>query len=160
MNRELQDCFGLLERRLETLRLLAQGLRDSRETFVALKLDAIHQNIAQQEGFLGEIHFLDRQLEALGHKLAADYGLQGEGSGLKALEDRLDPSSAQRLRLLLASLRTIQADIRRLNHVHAALLRRSRRTIDILMNVVGNHTGTYRPPAPRPSLPIPARAGI
>jgi hypothetical protein len=160
MKQEMEQYFGLLERRLGTLRLVAEGLRDSREAFAELKLDAIHQHVAQQESFLRDFHFLDAQLDALGKKLAADSGVPADARGLSALEDRLDPASAQRLRLLLGSLRTIQADVRRLNQVHAALLRRSRRTIDILMNVVGNRTGTYQPPPPRPALAMPARTGV
>lgn len=159
MQQDMEQFFGLLERRIATLRLVAEGLRDSREAFAELKLDAIHQHIAQQESFLRDIHTLDAQLDSLGKKLAANAGLEPGGAGLPGLEDRLEPADAQRLRLLLSSLSTIQADVRRLNQVHAMLLRRSRRTVDILMNVVGNHTGTYQPPAPRPALTVPVAAG-
>jgi hypothetical protein len=156
MQQEMEEFFGLLERRLATLRLVAEGLRDSREAFAELKLDAIHQHIAQQESFVRDIQTLDTQIEALAQKLAAQAGLDLRSP---ALEDRLAPADAQRLRLLLASLSSIQADVRRLNKVHAELLRRSRRTVDILMNVVGNPTGTYQPPAPRSALAAPVATG-
>jgi hypothetical protein len=40
-----------------------------------------------------------------------------------------------------------QAEVGRLNQIHAAYLRRSQRTINVLMNFIGSHAMTYERPA-------------
>jgi hypothetical protein len=52
-----------------------------------------------------------------------------------------------------------QAEVGRLNQTHAAYLRRSRRTINVLMNFVGSYAMTYaRPAAPAESMAVVAAA--
>jgi hypothetical protein len=48
-----------------------------------------------------------------------------------------------------------QAEVGRLNQIHAAYLRRSRRTIHVLMNFIGSYAMTYARPAEN-VLPEPA----
>jgi len=51
----------------------------------------------------------------------------------------------------IQELARIEAKVARLNRVHAALIRRARRTVDIFCRVL-NHSGTtYPPPAIRPA---------
>jgi len=54
---------------------------------------------------------------------------------------------AERLRNVMRELGETQAEVRRLNQIHAAYLRRSRRTIDMMMNFLGNYAFTYARPA-------------
>ena len=71
-------------------------------------------------------------------------------SSLGELEAQLDPMSARQLyHLLMGGLKTIQADVRRLSRVHSELLRRSRRTVNVLLNFLAHYSGTYPPPFAR-----------
>jgi len=42
-------------------------------------------------------------------------------------------------------LAMVQGSVRRLNRVYSGLLRRSRRSINVLINVMANYAGTYNP---------------
>jgi hypothetical protein len=68
---------------------------------------------------------------------------------LAELEAQLDPASARQLQLLLGGLKAIQADVRRLSRVHSELLRRSRRSVNVLLNFLAHYSGTYPLPVTR-----------
>ena len=71
-------------------------------------------------------------------------------STLGELEAQLDPLSARQLHLLMGGLKAIQADVRRLSRVHLELLRRSRRSVNVLLNFLAHYSGTYPAPLTRP----------
>src|SRR5579872_3988692 len=149
MTHEVPRYLELLERRLATLRLLAADLDESRSAYVTLDLRAMHQHISQQEHLCTEIRMLDAELQAMKGKLT---GLAAAGempATLGELEGQLDPSSARQLHLLLGGLKAIQADVRRLSRVHSELLRRSRRSVNVLLNFLAHYSGTYPLPAAR-----------
>jgi hypothetical protein len=151
MKSEVQRYLELLERRLATLRLLATDLDESRSAYVTLDLLAMHQHIAHQENLCTEIRMLDAELQDLKGTLA---GLAAAGeipSSLGDLETQLDPTSARQLHLLLGGLKAIQADVRRLSRVHSELLRRSRRSVNVLLNFLAHYSGTYPLPVTRSS---------
>ena len=150
MKREAQQCLELLERRLVTFRLLAADLVESRSAYVGLDLPAMRQHIAYQENLCMEIRLLDAGLRNLSEKFTvAD--VPGEpSSSLRRLEQGMDPTSARQLHLLLTGLAAIQADVRRLSRVHSELLRRSRRTVNVLLNFLAHCSGTYPLPFSRP----------
>jgi len=150
MKNEVQRYLELLERRLATLRLLAADLDESRSAYVTLDLRAMHQHIAHQENLCTEIRMLDAELQERKGTLA---GLAARGeipSSLGALEAQLDPTSARQLHLLLGGLKAIQADVRRLSRVHSELLRRSRRSVNVLLNFLAHYSGTYPLAVTRP----------
>jgi hypothetical protein len=136
MERNLTRYMELLERRLVTLRLLAAGLQQSREALTAVDLEAIHQSNNQQENLCNEIRFLDTELEDFWKNIAAEFNIN---SGEK-LDGLLDTASARRFHVLLNTLSAVQVDVRRLNRVQAQLLSRSRRSIDVLINVLAGGT--------------------
>jgi hypothetical protein len=70
-------------------------------------------------------------------------------STLGELEAQLDPRLARQLHLLMGGLKTIQADVRRLSRVHSELLRRSRRSVNVLLNFLAHYSGTYPTPLTR-----------
>ena len=153
MKSEVQRYLELLERRLATLRMLATDLDESRSAYVTLDLRAMHQHIAHQENLCTEIRILDAELHGLKGKLT---GLAAAGeipSTLGYLEAQFDPASARQLHLLLGGLKAIQSDVRRLSRVHAELLRRSRRSVNVLLNFLAHYSGTY-------PLPITISKGI
>jgi chromosome segregation ATPase len=149
MKREVQQYLELLERRLTTLRMLAADLDESRSAYVTLDLRSMHQHISRQENLCTEIRLLDSELQNMKEKLR---GLAAAGempSTLGELEAQLDPLSARQLNLLMGGLKTIQADVRRLSRVHSELLRRSRRTVNVLLNFLAHYSGTYPLPLTR-----------
>jgi hypothetical protein len=85
-------------------------------------------------------------LRVLEGQLAAAFGLQPEKMSLTALEKLCDADSSWQLRQALNDLAVVQKRVRRLNRVYAGLLSRSRRSINVLINVMANYMGTYIPP--------------
>ena len=153
MTHEVQRYLELLERRLATLRLLAADLDESRSAYVTLDLRAMHQHIAHQENLCAEIRLLDAELQAMKGKLA-ELAASGQIPATQSeLEAQLDPASARQLQLLLGGLKAIQADVRRLSRVHSELLRRSRRSVNVLLNFLAHYSGSY-------PLPITRSKGI
>jgi len=149
MKREVQQYLELLERRLATLRLLAADLDESRSAYVTLDLRSMHQHIARQENLCTEIRLLDGELQGMKGRLR---GLAAAGempATLSELEAQLDPRSARQLHLLLGGLKGIQSDVRRLSRVHSELLRRSRRSVNVLLNFLAHYSGKYPLPAAR-----------
>ncbi|HMD83914.1 MAG TPA: flagellar export chaperone FlgN [Terriglobia bacterium] len=149
MKHEVQLYLELLERRLTTLRMLATDLDESRSAYVTLDLRSMHQHISRQENLCTEIRMLDTELQNMKEKLR---GLAASGempATLGELEAQLDPMSARQLHLLLGGLKAIQADVRRLSRVHSELLRRSRRSVNVLLNFLAHYSGRYPVPAPR-----------
>ena len=147
MTQDVQRYLELLERRLATLRLLATDLDESRSAYVTLDLRAMHQHIAHQENLCTEIRQLDTELQAMKGKLSALAANGQIPATLAELEAQLDPTSARQLHLLLGGLKAIQADVRRLSRVHSELLRRSRRSVNVLLNFLAHYSGTYPIPA-------------
>lgn len=148
MTSESQRYLVLLERRLATLRMLAADLDESRSAYVTLDLRAMHQHTSYQENLCTEIRTLDSELSDLRGKLAGAAG--GETTAtLSGPEAQFDPTSARQLHLLLGGLKAIQSDVRRLSRVHSELLRRSRRSVNVLLNFLAHYSGAYPSPAAR-----------
>jgi hypothetical protein len=138
MNSQVDAHFRLVERQLSLFRLLARQLVDCRAEFVGMDLDGIYKRVAEQEE-------LCRRIEALcpsGMALS-----QGEES----TDDR------KKLPLLIRELSDAQAEVHRLNQVQAAYLRRSRKTVDILIRALESTSGIYGPP-PEGKPPVAERS--
>jgi len=147
MKHEVQQYLELLERRLATLRLLAADLDESRSAYVTLDLRSMHQHITRQETLCTEIRLLDAELQNMKEKLRRLAAAGEMPSSLSDLEAQLDPASGRQLHLLMGGLKAIQADVRRLSRVHSELLRRSRRSVNVLLNFLAHYSGTYPLPA-------------
>ena len=149
MKREVQQYLELLERRLATLRMLATDLDESRAAYVTLDLRSMHQHIARQESLCTEIRMLDGELQNMKGRLRGLVAAGEMPATLSELEAQLDPLSARQLHLLLGGLKAIQTDVRRLSRVHSELLRRSRRSVNVLLNFLAHYSGTYPHPLTR-----------
>jgi hypothetical protein len=143
MEKEVQRCLELLERRLVTLRRLAADLDASRSAYVALDLMAMRQHTANQEMLCLEIRAVDAELHDLKRKFAERSADGQAPAHLGELTAQFDPTSARQLHLLLGGLTAIRADVRRLSRVHSELLRRSRRSVNVLLNFLAHYSGTY-----------------
>jgi hypothetical protein len=151
MDHEVHSYLELLERRLATLRLLATDLDESRSAYVSLDLRTMHQHISHQENLCTEIRMLDAELQNVKEKLTGPAATGETPSTAGKFEAQLDPASARQLHLLLGGLKAIQADVRRLSRVHSELLRRSRRSVNVLLNFLAHYSGTYPLPITRPN---------
>ncbi len=139
MSHDLETYLTLLEQRLSLLRLLAQELVDSRKEFVALDLDGMYRRISEQEELCRQIQRLHPAIQALQQTCATRLGVRNHDEA----GNPENAESAERLTCVMQELGKAQAEVGRLNQIHAAYLRRSRKTINVLMNFVGSYTMTY-----------------
>lgn len=156
MNHDLETFLGLLERRLSLLRLLAQEFVECRKEFVALDLDGMYRRISEQEELCREIQRLQPSIHALQQTCAVQLRLRTQGAN----GNTENAERAARLGSVMQELEEAQAEVGRLNQVHAAYLRRSRRTIHVLMNFIGIYAMTYSRPAENvPAVPATTERG-
>jgi hypothetical protein len=128
-----------------SLRLTARELRECRKSFTGMDLEAIREHISYQKSLCSGIRALDDELRVLRGQMAVASGLQPEGMSLAAFQGLCEAGSSLQLRQVMDDLEVVQKRVRRLNRVYAGLLRRSRRSINVLINVMANYIGTYSP---------------
>jgi hypothetical protein len=130
MSAEIEKYLNLLEQHLSLLRALARQFTDCRKEFIALDLDGMYCRIAEQEQLCRQIQSLHPAIDLLQRTCAQQRDLRR----LDAARQLEEAAWAERLRNVMQELGETQAEVRRLNQVHAAYLRRSRRTVDMMMN--------------------------
>ena len=140
-----QIYLELLKRRVASLRLLAKELRECRPSFISTDLDATRGHISYQQGLISEIRFLDGELTFLRHQITQAAGAESGKLSADEFGKLLDAGSASQLRQVMDELAGIANDVRRLNRVYAGMIRRSRRSINVLINVMASYMGTYGP---------------
>jgi len=138
----------LLERRLALLDALATGLKESRNDFVAMDLPAMERCIAEQEQLCGQIRSLDGEISTMQAKCAGRVGMPARADAISwpGSPDGDRQSDAQIL-ALLGRISAAQVDLKKLNDAHQAMLRRSRRTVQVLVNLFNSYAPTYSAPA-------------
>ena len=156
---ETRTYVELLKRRLASLRLMAKELQDCRQSFVTMDLESTREHISYQQGLCAEIRFLDHELGVLRRQIAEAGGLEPDRLDAAAFASLFDRASALELRQVIEELAVVQESVWRLNRVYAGLLKRSRRSINVLINVMASYMGTY-PPSPRHAYLSPRQAGI
>ncbi|MGD0325027.1 MAG: hypothetical protein ABSD45_14960 [Terriglobia bacterium] len=130
---------------MASLRLTARELRECRKSFTGMDLEAIREHISYQKSLCSGISALDDELRVLRGQMAVASGLQPEGMSPAAFQGLCDAGSSLQLRQVMDDLEVVQKRVRRLNRVYAGQLRRSRRSINVLINVMANYIGTYSP---------------
>ena len=135
MNNETSRYLELLELRITLLDSLCKTLTAARAAIVSFDIDALELQIAQQQQLCTEIQALDEQVERLQYQCAAHLRLRpGQSS---------DDSNAQ-LQDAVDRLHQAQANVKRLNDVHQAVVRRSQRTTLALLHSLRTFEGTYQ----------------
>jgi hypothetical protein len=157
---ETQRYIELLKRRVASLRLIAKELRECRESFTKMDLEAIREHVSYQKSLCAEIRALDDESGVLRRQLAAASGLQPQGTSVAAFARLFDADSALQLGQVMDDLAVVQNTVRRLNRVYGGLLRRSRRSINVLINVLASCLGTYSPAPGRNGWSLPWQAGM
>jgi hypothetical protein len=134
---------------------MARELLEYRESFTSGDLEAIREHVLYQKSLCSEIRALDDELGVLRRQMAVACGLQPEGMSLAAFEGLCDADSSLQLRQVMDDLEVVQKRVRGLNRVYAGLLRRSRHSIHVLINVMANYIRTYSPSPGRSAWPFP-----
>jgi hypothetical protein len=139
---EITRDLELLEQRLDLLGSLSAALTAARSDIVSLDISSFESRIADQQRLCVEIGSLDTQLDRVQRQCATHLTHSGE----KAPNSALD-SDATRRRETIERLARVQASVQKLNAEHQALLRRSRRTVNALLNSYHTFALTYSNPA-------------
>ena len=135
------DCYlNLLERRLDRLRCLARELKESQAAFTAMDLERITHYVDYQENLCDEIRSLDVQIRGLNQKLNIAFHTELNAVAPETLFPYLDEGSGRKLRVIARGLANIQAEVKRLNRVQSEMLRRSRQSVNVLINVMAQYT--------------------
>ena len=138
----------LLEKRLELLGSLAKALAASRNDFVSMDLSAIERRIQEQEQFCTEIRSLDAEITRIQVGCAQRASLRPctDAISWPGAQDS-NPSRDEQIRVTLGRVAASQAELKRLNDAHQAMLRRSKRTVQVLLNLFELHAPCYSAPA-------------
>jgi hypothetical protein len=139
---------------------MAKELRECRHSFTSMDLEATREHIAYQQGLCAEIRSLDKELKVLQRQLAEGSNLKPEGTSPARFERVFDAHSTMQLRQVMRDLAEVQKGVRRLNGVYSGLLRRSRRTINVLTNFMASYIATYNPSPGRRAWSFPWQAGM
>jgi len=132
---ESTRLLRLLERRLDLLGTLTVTLQESRNDFVAMDLSGMVRRVAEQEQLCARIRSLDSEISSV----------QAQCAGRAGLPD-IDVKNGEQIRVMLARISAAQLELKRANDAHQAMLRRSRRTVQVLLNVFNSFAPTYSAP--------------
>lgn len=160
MKREVQHYLNLMERRASALRLLAAGLEESCACITEMDLNGMQQAVARQEHICAELRFLREETERYQTQfsVAAGEGLPPRAANY--MPAALTLETAKRLQGLEEELATLQGRVRHSNRAQTALLHRSRRSVNILMNFLSNYAtsaGAASVEGAAPPAPITVR---
>ena len=132
----------LLERRLNLLGKLTEILRQSRADFVSMDLGAMERRIAEQEQICEQIRSIDTEI--FGTQTRSSVRREPMSSPASPDDDDRDD---EQIRTLLDRIGAAQLELKRINDAHQSMLRHSRRTVQVLMNLFGSFAPTYSVPA-------------
>ena len=140
----------LLERRVAALRMLAGGLEDTCEAVADQDTNRLHQCLAPLDHLCTELRFLGEEAGGLRAE-AAERGRVNPGGAtispadcLETLARGLDGDDALHFAQLFQELKVADHRSRQAGQVLAALLRRSRRSVSVLMNFHASRLSSTR----------------
>jgi hypothetical protein len=144
MKTESQRYWELLERRLSLLDSLSRTLSESRADFIAMDLEGIRGRIEEQERFCKQIRALDSDITQAQIRCARLAGVPCVSDEIRWLDPgNTEPAITQKIHESLRRVAAAQTKLKRLNNDHQALLRRSRQTVQVLLNLFQSHAPTY-----------------
>jgi hypothetical protein len=151
MRTESRVIIDWIKARTDRLRLLAADLVESRQAFVQLDLDEIYQHNLQQQALCREIERLDAPL--IGSVTAGASPAGGRTMSLDGLASGWDEQTRETLGALLKEHEAARGQVCEISRVQADLLRRSRRYLQVLANLVTSSMGYYEAPGDQSYLP-------
>jgi flagellar biosynthesis/type III secretory pathway chaperone len=138
--------LGLLEQRLSLLTSLTRALAASRGDFVAMDLESIQRRIGEQEQLCTQIQALDHEITQAQMRIARLTVSPSppdlcwpDAVGCEAVTGSQIDSALRRIA-------QAQTELKRLNDAHQSLLRRSRQSIHVLLNLFESYAPTYGTP--------------
>lgn len=143
-----QRYLELLERRLDLLGSLAAALQECRGDFVAMDLGAMERRIAEQEQLCARIRSLDSEISNMQARCSPSAGPpRSSDTPSRSGSAEGDSHTDQQIRATIGRIAAAQLELKRANDAHQAMLRRSRRTVQVLLNVFNSLAPTYSAPA-------------
>jgi hypothetical protein len=143
MDQLLTQYLALFERRLTVMRQLAVELERGQRSVVQFDGELLAQQSAQQLALCEELHAMETELGRLYRQISDE----NKHSAAAADSSPLN-LAGERGASLREELVRVQRQVQHLGRVHAALLRRARRSLTALTNVLAIQAPTYSPPRP------------
>jgi hypothetical protein len=144
MKSESERYLGLLERRLLALDSLSSALAGSRADFISMDIEAIQQRIQEQEQFCSQIRALDNDITTAQVRCAKLSGMRPPVNEISWPDSgATDAALGDKIYEAMQRIAVAQVNLKRLNDAHQALLRRSRRTVHVLVNLFQSYAPTY-----------------
>jgi hypothetical protein len=138
----------LLERRLTLLGSLIHTVEAWRKAFIGFDLQTAEQRIAEEEQFCRIIQTLDSEIANLQARRAERAGQALRTGELGWLRDSETGAGLhERALAALNRMAAAQSELKRVNEVNQAMLRRSRQTVNALRNLFISYAPTYASPA-------------
>lgn len=128
MNREFATYLQLMERRLRLIRALTAELRGGIAAITATDVRAMEKRTLEQESICSELASVLGEIKSIKVQVGGASSSCGEHEQLASIE-RATAAAAQELMYV--------------GHVHSAFIRRSRRSINVLMNVLSTPTADW-----------------
>ena len=125
----------ILRSRLQAIRSLTEVLVSSQSALLSRDAGALRQLTAQQQTLCGEIEFLDTEM--------------------RAVQDEIEPASlSEDVEISGVNHNMVSAEglLVKAYKVHAALLRRARRSVNVMINVAKSESNAYCSPSSYQSL--------
>jgi hypothetical protein len=117
----------ILRCRLQAIVSLTQALRATQNALLSRELVTLQQLSAQQQALCGEIEFLDDEL-----RVSRAQGNAADSADLDELQEQMVAA---------------ETGLVRTYKVHAALLRRARRSVNVMINVAQSESNAYCSPS-------------
>ena len=148
MTPDNKPYLKLLERRLDLLGSLAMALRECRGDFIAMDLGAMERRIAEQEQLCARIRSLDSEISNMQARCSASASAPRSADPASRSSSAEGNSDTDRqIRATMGRISAAQLELKRANDAHQAMLRRSRRTVQVLLNIFNSLSPTYAAPA-------------
>lgn len=146
MTSDATSLLQLIEQRIALLSSLAESFAAARVDIGRLDISGLERRISDQDRLCAQIRSVDSTLDQMQRRCSAYLAVSAGESSLTAKQDH------QKLRDALARLHSIQSAVKQLNDAHQLLLRRSRRTVNALLQSYESllndaSAGTYADPA-------------
>jgi hypothetical protein len=147
---ESERYLTLLEKRLSLLESLSTTIRSARADFIALDLDAIHTRLREQERFCAQIRALDGDITQAQLRCAKLAGLPAATNEICwPAATQVNPALSNKIKDTMRRVASAQAQLKRVNDAHQCLLRKSRRNVQVLVNLFQAYAPGYSVEATR-----------
>jgi hypothetical protein len=151
MTTQTELAFGrltdMLESRLSLLRELARELVVCRRAYVAMDLEAIYGHIERQSAACRDLREAEESRSRAWQAVSATLEESSTDRDLETSIETLRPDMAAHLRRVLSESALAEDEIRHLNQANTVLIDGSRRTLNVLANVLVAFSPTYARPA-------------